>query len=277
MDPVTMSAMLMGGSSLVSGLFSSVNSADTARENTSANIAAQQQAQLQTEGFNAGQAQINRDFSASQAGRQMDFQAGQVANQQQYQTAMSNTAYQRQMTDMRLAGLNPILAANSGGASVPSGGAASGASGSGSSASVGTPNMALHNAPGALSGLQHTVDNAVNSAINVKTFDKMTQEVANLRADEAKRVSENITERMKPSEIAARIGLETAETRNKKADLPVHELAGTSAQDIQHMPEWLRRSLNIGAFSGGKAADLLSPVLSTARSYMDYKIGSSRY
>lgn len=44
------------------------------------------------------------------AQRQMDFQSN-----------MSNTAYQRGMTDMRKAGLNPLLAAKLGGASTPGG------------------------------------------------------------------------------------------------------------------------------------------------------------
>jgi hypothetical protein len=49
-------------------------------------------------------------FSSSQASQNRSFQAG-----------MSNTAHQRQMADMKKAGLNPILSARYGGATTPAG------------------------------------------------------------------------------------------------------------------------------------------------------------
>lgn len=63
-------------------------------------------------------------LSALGASQQNDANSAQVERQMHFQQMMSNSAYQRAMRDMRLAGLNPILAGQVGGASTPSGASA---------------------------------------------------------------------------------------------------------------------------------------------------------
>ena len=90
-------------------------------------FAAQQQ-----RGFEAGQAIMNRRFQASQAQAQRD-----------WQKMMSDTAHQREVADLKAAGLNPILSAGGGGASTPSGAMPSGAMARGSAMSGGAHSAKL--------------------------------------------------------------------------------------------------------------------------------------
>lgn len=87
-----------------------------------------------------------------------------LVNQQLgFQENLSNTAYQRAVQDMRLAGINPILAANQGGASTPSGSTGSAASGAGQQGHAVTTQV------------QNAVAPAISSAIAAKQLSNQTQ------------------------------------------------------------------------------------------------------
>lgn len=90
MDPITLGAVGAGVGGL-GGLFGSILTNSSNRDIAEANNR-----------FNASQAQLNRDF----------------------QMQMSNTAHQREVADLKAAGLNPLLSANAGSSS-PGGATAS--------------------------------------------------------------------------------------------------------------------------------------------------------
>lgn len=166
--------MLIGAA--ISGL-GSVFTNQTNRENVES-----------TNRANAEQAQMNRDF----------------------QERMSNTAYQRGMSDMRSAGLNPILAYQKGGASSPAGAQAA---------------MQTFKA-------ENPTDSAINTGLAVRRsaqeLENMKYTADNIQADTALKMSQQ--NRTNADTAIATENLSPAQLQKMKADLDKTVYTTTAGQ-----------------------------------------------
>ncbi len=138
--------------------------------------------------WSASQAEIQRDWQVKQNQKAMDFNAAEAAKSRDWQEYMSNTAHQREIKDLKAAGLNPVLSAMGGnGAAVTSGATASGVSSSGAKGDTDTSaNSAIAGILGsfinAQTQLQAMNTNAITNLAVADKYNAMSKYVADLQS-----------------------------------------------------------------------------------------------
>lgn len=140
----------------------------------------------------AQMASEQRDWQERQNALAMQFNAQEAAKSRSWQEYMSNTAHQREIRDLKAAGLNPVLSAMGGnGAAVTSGATASGVTSAGAKGEVDTSaNAALVQILGSVLSAQTQLQSAnINARTQEAVADKYTameKLVAQIGADASK-------------------------------------------------------------------------------------------
>lgn len=148
--------------------------------------------------WNAQQADLNRQFQEDQNALAMEYNSAEAQKNREWQEMMSSTSIQRQVADMKAAGINPVLAAKYMGASSGSGSSASISGQSGSMAASGTTSGQLLSLIGNLIQQNTSITSALIGKDATLGAAKITQDTQ-LSVEEMKEEFEKYIKRNFPS------------------------------------------------------------------------------
>lgn len=125
---------------------------------------------LANTGTNVWSQKDAQEFNAQEALKQREFSSAEAQKQREFEERMSNTSYQRALSDMKVAGINPNVLGMSGGASTPSSSIPSAFAAQSASHNIGSFNSSLF---GSLMSTAVSRELMTNKGFRDKVFDSM--------------------------------------------------------------------------------------------------------
>lgn len=191
--------------------------------------------------YNTTEAIASRGFNSAEAQKNRDFQASQVLDAQKYNTAMSSSAYQRSMADMKKAGLNPMLSYMQGGASTPQSPTGSGSAASGSAASTSAPGSSQ--ATGQQSAMaevfQRGIQNTISSGYEGQ---RLRKELQVKDADIGERLAnKNRINASTARELSEKRRIDV-DTKQKERDIKFGKIGGWVPEEISNGYDALKKN-----------------------------------
>ncbi len=206
--------------------------------------------------WSAAQAEKLRDWQVAQNQKAMDFNAAEAAKNRDWQQYMSNTAHQREIADLKAAGLNPVLSAMGGhGAAVTSGATASGVTSSGAKGDVDTSANAaiagiLSSFLNAQTQLQAMNTNAITNLAVADKYNAMSKYAAELQSQTtlttagiSAAASRYVSDNNLKGSLAQAAATKIAATLHKEASIYVADKGYLSAENVANINADINKEL----------------------------------